>query len=239
MAVIPVGLENPQTGKLQTASQNELTQARGASKAQAAPVHKTKNASEAFSLDLGADNALNGTAGTRAKSVSAALTGENPADLTASRQMDVVLAHTLSPEDYKKAKEDGYDPSEIETGETVTMVDHIKASLLQSGVEIAGVTDDLDAETLQAITGSEAYARSLLDAFKENDLPITKDNLDAVRASVEKAALLTVRVISDGKRTARQRGQPVSCGARGKGFSGRLSGEGRRRPGHRRDTAAD
>ncbi|MBR5969233.1 MAG: hypothetical protein IK016_02685 [Lachnospiraceae bacterium] len=191
MAVIPVGLENPQTGKLQTASQNELTQARGASKAQAAPVHKTKNASEAFSLDLGADNALNGTAGTRTKSVSAALTGENPADLTASRQMDVVLAHTLSPEDYKKAKEDGYAPSEIEAGETVTMVDHIKASLLQSGVEIAGVTDDLDAETLQAITGSEAYARSLLNAFKENDLPLTKDNLDAVRASVEKAALLT------------------------------------------------
>ncbi|MBR0165054.1 MAG: hypothetical protein IJQ12_10310 [Lachnospiraceae bacterium] len=111
--------------------------------------------------------------------------------LSAMRDMDVVLSHMLSPADYRKAKEEGYDPAEIDAKETVTIVDHIKASLLQSGQQISGVTDDLSTEQLRAITGSEAYARQLQTAFYENDLPLTRENVLSVQEALQRAGELT------------------------------------------------
>ncbi|MBQ6734606.1 MAG: hypothetical protein IJR00_06835 [Lachnospiraceae bacterium] len=154
---------------------------------QAAPAGKT-GLQDAFRVDLKSAQVPGAASGRRGTEL---LQAQNPQEMTASRNMDVLLAHTLSPEDAKKAREDGYNPAEIEAGETVTMIDHIKASLLQSGVEVSGVTDDLDPAVLKEITGSEAYAQELLKAFSENDLPLTKDNVSAVQDAVSRASQLT------------------------------------------------
>ena len=113
-------------------------------------------------------------------------------DLTASRNMDIVLSHTLSAEDYKKAREDGYDPSELTAGETTTIVDHIKASLIQAGVSVSGVTDTLSREELTAITGSEALAGEIVRSFRENDLPLTEDNIRGVQDALKRAETLAL-----------------------------------------------
>lgn len=110
---------------------------------------------------------------------------------SASRDMDIVLAHTLSGKDYQKAREEGFDPSEITAEESVTIIDHIKASLLKSGKEVAGVTDDLSREQLSEITGSEAYAGQLMRAFSDNDIPLTRDNVSSVQKAMERAGALT------------------------------------------------
>ena len=156
---------------------------------QAQNTEKTNKSVQAFAVDLGSDRNRTGAYGARKSGVADMLSGDGT-DFKSSRDMDIVLSHTLSAEDYQKAKEDGYDPSELEAGETVTIVDHIKASLLQSGKEIAGVTDGLSRAQLTEITGSEALAGELVDAFSEKDIPLTNDNVKAVQDALERAKML-------------------------------------------------
>lgn len=159
-------------------------------RAQAQGADRAKNAAGAFAVNLG--NEGNGTGAYASKKSAAALmpglSGEK--DLTASRNMDIVLAHTLSPEDYRKAQEDGYHPAELEAGESATIVDHIKASLIQAGVSVNGVTDTLSREELTAITGSEALAGEIVRSFRENDIPLTEDNIRGVQDAVTRAETL-------------------------------------------------
>ena len=111
-------------------------------------------------------------------------------DISNKKNLDIILSHTLSAKDYEEARNEGYDPSEIDVKEIVTIVDQIKASLLKSGVRIEGVTDDLSPDQLKAITGSEAYANELIKSFKENDIPLTDDNINEIAYAVEKASSL-------------------------------------------------
>ena len=117
-------------------------------------------------------------------------------DRTASKNLDVVLSHTLSDEDYRRAKEEGFDPRALDPAESDTIVDHIKAALLTSGTEVAGFTDDLSREQLTKITGSEAYAAALADAFHRNDIPLTEENVTQTMEAVSRAETLTP--LSDG-----------------------------------------
>ena len=157
---------------------------------QAQNTEKANKSVQAFTVDFGSERNNTGAYGARKSGVADMLSGEGK-DLKSSRDMDIVLSHTLSAEDYQKAKEDGYDPSGLEAGETVTIVDHIKASLLRSGEQIAGVTDGLSREQLTEITGSEALAGELAQAFSENDIPLTKDNISAVQGAIDRAKSLT------------------------------------------------
>ena len=43
-----------------------------------------------------------------------------------------------------------------------------------------GYTDDMDVGKLTAALGSEVLARSVVDSFREADVPLTKENLSAV-----------------------------------------------------------
>ncbi|WP_024866127.1 DUF6240 domain-containing protein [Butyrivibrio sp. FCS014] len=102
-----------------------------------------------------------------------------------------LLSNTMSPEDFAKAAEDGFDIKNTDSEETVTIVDKIKSVLLESGVEIVGYNDDLSFEKLSKITGSEGFARSIQNSFRQNDIPLTSDNVKAANQAYEQVEELT------------------------------------------------
>ena len=101
-----------------------------------------------------------------------------------------LLSHTMSQEDYAKACEDGFDPSELDQDTAVTIVDKIKAELVRSGQQIAGYTDDLDLDTLAAAVGSDTLARSIEEQFRAADIPLTQENMEELKNAWELASSL-------------------------------------------------
>lgn len=102
-----------------------------------------------------------------------------------------LMSHTMSQEDYAKACEEGFDPGELDQDTAVTIVDKIKAELARSGQQIAGYTDDLDMDTLAAAVGSDTLARSIEDQFRSADIPLTQENISALKKAWDMAASLT------------------------------------------------
>lgn len=91
-----------------------------------------------------------------------------------------VMATSMSADDVAKMADDGFSPSEMTDSETVTVLDKIKATLVKSGVNIDGFTDDLSKEQIEQIAGSSAYANAIEAALKEAALPATKDNVTEI-----------------------------------------------------------
>ena len=91
-----------------------------------------------------------------------------------------VMATSMSADDVAKMADDGFSPSEMTDFETVTVLDKIKATLVKSGVDIKGFTDDLSKEQIEQIAGSSAYASAIEAALKETGLPATKDNVTEI-----------------------------------------------------------
>ena len=91
-----------------------------------------------------------------------------------------VMATSMSADDVAKMADEGFSPSEMTDFETVTVLDKIKATLVKSGVNIDGFTDDLSKEQIEQIAGSSAYANAIEAALKEAALPATKDNVTEI-----------------------------------------------------------
>ena len=91
-----------------------------------------------------------------------------------------VMATSMSADDVAKMADEGFSPSEMIDSETVTVLDKIKATLVKSGVNIDGFTDDLSKEEIEQIAGSSAYASAIEAALKEAALPATKDNVTEI-----------------------------------------------------------
>lgn len=113
-------------------------------------------------------------------------------DVATQRDYMTVMSNTMSEEDFSRLKEEGCRPGDMEIQEVVTIVDKIKAELVKGGTQVVGYTDDLDEETLLAITGSEAFAQELKKQFAQQDIPLTKENVtEAVQAYRQAAGLQT------------------------------------------------
>ena len=91
-----------------------------------------------------------------------------------------VMATSMSADDVAKMADEGFSPFEMTDSETVTVLDKIKATLVKSGVNIDGFTDDLSKEQIEQIAGSSAYASAIEAALKEAALPATKDNVTEI-----------------------------------------------------------
>jgi hypothetical protein len=79
-------------------------------------------------------------------------------DVDTQRDFMIVMSHCVSGEDYEKLAEDGFNPADVDVESLVTIVDRIKATLAQAGVDVEGYTDTLDEETLEQITGAVTQA---------------------------------------------------------------------------------
>lgn len=96
----------------------------------------------------------------------------------------IVTASTTTSDDYKAAKDDGYDV-------IVTETDKIKAVLAKAGVDISIYGDDLSMEQLTDITGSQTEAAMLVNQMKAYDIPATDDNIKAGTDAIDRAKSIT------------------------------------------------
>lgn len=96
----------------------------------------------------------------------------------------IVTASTTTSDDYKAAKDDGYDV-------IVTETDKIKAVLAKAGVDISIYGDDLSRQQLTDITGSQTEASMLVNQMKAYDIPATDDNIKAGTDAIDRAKSLT------------------------------------------------
>ena len=103
-----------------------------------------------------------------------------------------VMATSMSADDVAKMADEGFSPSEMTDSETVTVLDKIKATLVKSGVNIDGFTDDLSKEEIEQIAGSSAYASAIEAALKEAALPATKDNVTEITEALNVSGELTI-----------------------------------------------
>lgn len=96
----------------------------------------------------------------------------------------IVTASTTTSDDYKAAKDDGYDV-------IVTETDKIKAVLAKAGVDISIYGDDLSREQLTDIMGSQTEAAMLVNQMKAYDIPATDDNIKAGTDAIDRAKSIT------------------------------------------------
>ena len=101
-------------------------------------------------------------------------------DITARRNYMAVMSNSMSDEDFAKMQEEGFHPGSTDIETVVTIVDEIKAALAKGGVQVEGYTDTISDDALKDITGSEAFAKELKRQFAEKDVPLTKENVEAV-----------------------------------------------------------
>ena len=103
-----------------------------------------------------------------------------------------VMATSMSADDVAKMADEGFSPSEMTDSETVTVLDKIKATLVKSGVDIKGFTDDLSKEQIEQIAGSSAYANAIEAALKETALPATLENVTEISEALNVSGELTI-----------------------------------------------
>lgn len=108
-----------------------------------------------------------------------------------TRDYMAVMANSMSDEEFAELQKDGYRVGDMEIESAVTIVDQIKASLLQAGVTVSGYTDTLDMDTLTEITGSEGLAQEMQQAFAEKGVPLTEETAKAAMQALQEAQALT------------------------------------------------
>lgn len=106
-------------------------------------------------------------------------------DVTARRNYMAVMSNTMSDEDFARLQKEGFHPGSTDVETVVTIVDHIKAALVKGGTQVIGYTDDISEDVLKEITGSEAFARELEKQFIQRDIPVTEENIAAVKEAWE------------------------------------------------------
>ncbi len=101
----------------------------------------------------------------------------------------VVMAHTMTGEDLRKAEEDGFDLRNMTPDESATILDKVKAETAKGGTVIRGFNDDLDDAVLES-AGNRGLDSVVKKALAEQDLPATNENIREVSNAVDLAGQL-------------------------------------------------
>ncbi len=147
---------------------------------------KTERAGD-YALDISGTVMDNNAYGGHGKTAEEVMQDAGAIDVATQTDFMTVMSNTMSGEDFSRLQQEGYHPGDMEIEEVVTIVDKIKVELVKGGTEVVGYTDDLDAETLSQITGSAAFAEELAAQFQAHDIPLTEDNVRAVKDAFERA----------------------------------------------------
>lgn len=144
----------------------------------------------AFALDISGTVMDNNAYKGQGKTVEEVMQDAGNIDVAVQRDYMTVMSNSMSAEDFGRMMKDGYQIGDMDVEEVVTIVDTIKAELIKGGVQVQGYTDQIDMETLEKITGSEAFARELSKQFAEHDVPVTEENVKDAKKAYEKASEL-------------------------------------------------
>ncbi len=116
--------------------------------------------------------------------VQKSLTGKN---VQQTKNYMAVMSGCLSDADFAKLQEEGYQPGSTPVDVAVTVVDEIKAKMLEAGVNIPGYTDTLDKETLTKIAGSENLANEMIKSAEEAGVVLTAPIAQEAAAAIKMA----------------------------------------------------
>ncbi len=111
--------------------------------------------------------------------------------LGAQQDFMTIMSNFLSPGDYEKLRENGFDPADVDAETVVTVVDEIKAKLAEAGITIQGYNDDLSIDDLERITGSKTRSIGIAETLKENDIPVNRQNVTDVLNAMAKCDEIT------------------------------------------------
>ncbi len=140
-----------------------------------------------FALDISGTVMDNNAYGGHGKTAEEVMQDAAAIDVATQTDYMTVMSNTMSGKDFSRLQQEGYHPGDMEIEEVVTIVDKIKAELVKGGTQVVGYTDDLDADTLKQITGSQAFAQELAAQFQAHDIPLTEENVRAVKEAFERA----------------------------------------------------
>ena len=153
------------------------------------PTANKVNRTGVFAVDISGtvmDNKAYGDHGRTTEDVMQA--ADSQFDVSLQRNYLTVMSNSMSAEDFNKMLDQGFDPADMEADKVVTIVDHIKTSLAQSGQIIAGYNDDLTSEKLTEITGDESYAQKIESIMQQLDVPATDKNIKNVIEAIDKVS---------------------------------------------------
>ena len=140
-----------------------------------------------YALDISGKVMDNNAYGGHGKTAEEVMQDAAAIDVATQTDYMTVMSNTMSGKDFSRLQQEGYHPGDMEIEEVVTIVDKIKAELVKGGTQVVGYTDDLDADTLKQITGSQAFAQELAAQFQAHDIPLTEENVWAVKEAFERA----------------------------------------------------
>ena len=92
----------------------------------------------------------------------------------------IVMAHTMSGDDLRRAEEEGFDLANMNESDTVTILDKVKAEAAKGGTVIRGYNDDLDEDVLES-EGNAGLEGMIRNALLGLDLPATEGNINDVK----------------------------------------------------------
>ncbi len=98
-------------------------------------------------------------------------------DVRDKRNQMAVLSNTMTPEDYRRAQEEGFSVHDSDVDTLVTAIDKIKVQLAKAGVDVSAMGSAPTKEQLEAIGGSVTAVNELVRCFEAADLPETEENL--------------------------------------------------------------
>ncbi|MCR5719312.1 MAG: DUF6240 domain-containing protein [Lachnospiraceae bacterium] len=96
-----------------------------------------------------------------------------------------VMSHCLTPEDFNKAVEDGYDLKDVDMSESVTIVDRIKAEVLKSGKVVAGFNDDLNQKAMEEMPELKGISEDLLNEIRKRDTDLSPEIKTKIKEAVK------------------------------------------------------
>lgn len=109
----------------------------------------------------------------------------------AQKDFMIVMSNCVSGEDLEKMSKEGFEPGSTDVKTYVSMLDQIKVTLAKAGVNISGYTDNLDAATVEEITGSAIDANALASKLTQADLPVTQENIEEILLAMKEAMGIT------------------------------------------------
>lgn len=101
-----------------------------------------------------------------------------------------LLSNVMTEEDYAEFIKGGGSVDDTEIGTIVTVVEKIQISLAAYSDDYQGYVGNVSRETLEKMAGNSQLAYSIAGALKEQDLPVTEENVASVLEAVSMAESL-------------------------------------------------
>jgi len=148
------------------------------------PKYNTVTKSGAVVMDLSGSVIDNKAYAEHGKTLNDVMEDADSLNVATTRNYMTVMSNTMSDDDYKKMLDGDFDPSEISYEDSVTILDHIKTAVAESGHVIEGYNDDMSDSAIKEVAGSKLNLDDIKAAMEKADIPTTPDNLKKLTEAV-------------------------------------------------------